>query len=543
MKACVIQLPYSFDIKDADNCFNELINQLDGCDESLDIIVLPEYCDVPVATSDKTEFDACVIKYNKTVLEKAAETARRCNAVVFANAAFETEAGYRNTTYAIDREGKTVGTYFKAHPAPSEFKGEKDGGNGLDCGYSYEINEPYTVEIDGIRYGFMTCYDFYFYESFAPLARKNIDIIIGASHQRTDTRQALDIINRFLCYNTNAYLLRASVSLGEDSEVGGCSCIIAPDGTVLENMYNRVGKAVAEIDPKHKYYKPAGFRGKQKAHYEYIEEGRHPQNYRQCGSSVVLNDREMPYPRLCAHRGFSAVAPENTMPAFGAAVASGAHEIEFDLWMTKDKKLVSCHDSSLDRVSDGSGKIYDYTYDELLAFDFGKKFSERFAGLRICLFEEILQKLGARVIMNIHVKNPDCPESGCENRELIEAIVKLVKKYDCEKHVYFMSSSDDFLKLSGEIAPEIVRCVGEQNFNFDIVDRAIALGCEKVQLCKPYFNQEMIDLARSHGIICNMFYSDDADESQKFLDMGIDTILTNNFQIVKNVFVERDIFR
>ncbi len=46
---------------------------------------------------------------------------------------------------------------------------------------------------------------------------------------------------------------------------------------------------------------------------------------------MVTTDREMPYPRICAHRGFGTIAPENSMPAFGAAVSMGAEEIELDL--------------------------------------------------------------------------------------------------------------------------------------------------------------------------------------------------------------------
>ena len=181
----------------------------------------------------------------------------------------------------------------------------------------------------------MTCYDFYFYENFAPLARQNVDVIIGCSHQRTDTHDALSIINRFLSYHTNAYLVRASVSLGEESPVCGSSSIIAPDGKVLVDMKSDIGVGSAEFDPHEKYYKPAGFRGQPKAHYEYIEEGRRPWLYRNGGKGILPFDAYLPYPRICAHRGFNSVAPENSMPAYGAAVALGAEEIEFDLWSTK----------------------------------------------------------------------------------------------------------------------------------------------------------------------------------------------------------------
>ena len=76
----------------------------------------------------------------------------RCNAIVFVNAAYDAGSGWRNTTHAIDREGNVVGQYFKAHPAPSEVKTEREGGNEFGVDYSYELAEPYTVEIEGIRF-------------------------------------------------------------------------------------------------------------------------------------------------------------------------------------------------------------------------------------------------------------------------------------------------------------------------------------------------------------------------------------------------------
>ncbi len=528
MKACIIQTEYSFDYSNADSCFSKTLELLENCDSSMDVIVLPEYCDVPVAVKDKEQHDACVLKYNGVILEKAAETAKRCNATVFVNAVYNHEKGQRNTTYAINRNGETVGKYFKAHPAPSEFKSVEQGGKQLDVSYADEFSTPYTVEIDGIRYGFMTCYDFYFYESFAPLALQNVDVIIGCSHQRTDTHHTLEVIDSFLCYNTNAYLLRASVSLGEDSSVGGCSMIVSPEGIILENMKNRVGIACVDIDPKKKHYKPAGYNGTLKAHYQYIEQGRRPQNYRQGGSSLVADETRMPYPRICAHRGFNSVAPENSMPAFGAAVALGASEIEFDLWLTTDGVLVSSHDPVLERVSNGEGKIYEKSLEELKKYDFGIE-HKGFEGLEICLFEDILKKFACRVIMNIHVKNPDLPNSTETNEVVLNECVRLIKKYGCEDYVYFMSGNDEFQILAGKLYPGISRCMGAGNRPWEIVDRAIEAGCNKVQLFVPYFNREMIDKAHAHGIKCNVFFADTPEDAQKYLDMGADTVLTNDY--------------
>ena len=533
MKVCVVQPKYSFNENDLQICFDELISLLDKCDDSLDIIVLPEYSDALSDVKGKKGYYDAVNTNCELLLNKAKETAIRCNSLVFVNAGYNTEKGIRNTTYAINRKGEIVGKYFKAHPAPSEVKTDVQGGHELDVEYSYEFSKPYTLEIEGLKFAFLTCYDFYFYENFPQIAKQNVDIIIGCSLQRTDTHEALEIINKFLCYNTNAYLIRASVSLGENSKLCGSSMVVSPKGEMLVNLKSQVGLGVCEINPKDKYYKPAGFMGKLKSHYEYIEEGRRPWLYRNAGASVVLPNDVMKYPRICAHRGFSTVAPENTMPAFGLAVALGAQEIEFDLWATKDGEIVSCHDSSLDRVSNGSGKIYEKTLAELKELDFGYKHSEKYKGLKIATFEEILQKFAGRVIMNVHVKIWDCKFDNL----YIEKIVSLIRKYDCEKYVYFMTVSEDVLQKVMEYAPDIQTCVGfDGNWEdpLSIVKRAIKIGVKKVQLYKPYFTQETVDFAHKNGIICNVFYADDPELAKEYIKMGIDTILTNDYLTIKN---------
>ena len=530
-KAYIIQPYYSFREADLDRCFWEMIALLDTIGEDADLIVLPEYCDIPAVCDSKDGFHRAIETYNAVIKEKAVEAAKRCRAIVFFNAADFTETGARNTTYALDREGRVVGKYYKAHPAPSEVKTEAQGGNELDVSYSYTFREPDVIEIEGVRYGFMTCYDFYFYENFAPLARRGVDVIIGCSHQRTDTHEALSIINRFLCYQTNAYLLRASVSLGEEATICGCSCAIAPDGKVLADMKSRIGVFSVEFDPHEKYYKAAGFGGAMKAHYEYIEEGRRPWLYRNGGASVVPFDRYMPYPRLCAHRGYHAAAPENTMPAFGAAVAMGAEEIEFDLWASVDGVLVTAHDSELERVSNGHGHVRERTIAELKALDFGTRFHEVYENLRIPTFEEILAKLASRVIMNIHVKIWDNEEQD----ERIAEIAALIEKYDCVRHVYFMSTNTGALLRMRERLPDALYCQGAGEDNDKMIDAAIKHGFDKVQLVSWYpYDREMVDRAHAHGIRVNFCEANDKEFAKQLLDMGVDCILTDDFHRVKS---------
>ena len=525
MKACVIQPPYAYDTAKIGESVNWELDELAKCDASLDLIVLPEASDRQGKISSPADRDAAFEAYNARLLASCAETAKRCGATVFVNALDKTPTGLRNTTFAYDKTGKLVGKYDKAHLTRGEHTRI-----GLDASYMWKWDEPTLLEIDGVRYAFLTCYDFYFYEAFANIARYKPDVIIGCSHQRSDPHSILEMIGRYLAYNTGAYIVRSSVSMGLDSPVGGSSMIVAPDGEILGNLRSRVGSLTVEFDPAAKYLKPMGYGNPRGLHSDYIEIGRRPWRYRPAGSAVIPNFADAPAKRLCAHRGFSTVAPENSLPAYGAAVALGAQEIEFDLWWTKDGEIVSIHDSTLDRVSNGHGKVFDHTLAELKALDFGVKAGKHYSGLRIPTFAEILAKFSCHTIMNIHVKE-------WEDRPWDEAVLRkmiaLIDAYDARRHVYFMTSCGALQDQLARLAPDIPRCMGnrgDNNSHPDIVDRALAHNCQMVQLFKPYFDQTLIDRAKAAGLRVNVFWSDDPAEAKRFLDMGIDTILTNDYQ-------------
>ena len=300
-------------------------------------------------------------------------------------------------------------------------------------------------------------------------------------------------------------------------------------GEVLADMANQVGMVCAEFDPHSKYFKPAGFGNPPAAHYEYIDLGRRPWHYRSGGSAIARPDCWMSYPRVCAHRGYTAAGPENSLAALAAAVAMGAEEIEFDLWSTTDGEFVVVHDENLERLSNGTGKVWEHSYEELKALDFGTK--PGYEGLKVTTFEEILKKLSCHAVMNIHLKTPDGSLEAYDEAQL-QKMIDLIYKYDCTKHVYIMTGNDTVLKQLKGMAPWLQLCCGGGARPWDIVDRAIEIGCQKVQLFKPYFNQEMVDKAHAHGIRCNVFYADDPEEAKQYLEMGIDTILTNNYRVI-----------
>jgi glycerophosphoryl diester phosphodiesterase len=107
-----------------------------------------------------------------------------------------------------------------------------------------------------------------------------------------------------------------------------------------------------------------------------------------------------------AHRGASGYAPENTRAAFDLAIAMGASAIETDVRMTCDGALVLCHDPTVDRISDGTGPVDDYTLAELRQLDLGRRFAPAFAGERIVTPAELIDGYAARIPIVFEIKDP-----------------------------------------------------------------------------------------------------------------------------------------
>jgi len=93
---------------------------------------------------------------------------------------------------------------------------------------------------------------------------------------------------------------------------------------------------------------------------------------------------------VIAHRGGSSLAPENTLAAFKKAIVLGADYVEIDVRQTKDRSLICIHDSTVDRTTDGKGKIEDLTLEEVKSLDAGSWFSKDCQGERVPTLKEVL---------------------------------------------------------------------------------------------------------------------------------------------------------
>ena len=149
-------------------------------------------------------------------------------------------------------------------------------------------------------------------------------------------------------------------------------------------------------------------------------------------------------PIIHAHRGASAYAPENTLPAFRLALEQKADGIETDIHLTRDGRFVVCHDDEIARTSNGQGKIQDMTVEQLKAYDFGGKFSPVFAGTPLPTLEELLEVVKDVDPINIEIKGPF--REGTDMEAAYRLLFETLQRFGCVERTLFSSFGHGWLR-------------------------------------------------------------------------------------------------
>ena len=149
------------------------------------------------------------------------------------------------------------------------------------------------------------------------------------------------------------------------------------------------------------------------------------------------------YIYVAAHRGLCARYPENTMESFRAAAECGVDQIELDVRTTKDGEAVIIHDDTVDRTSNGSGKVCDMTLEEIRALDFGTKKDPSFAGAKAPTFREFMDLVKDHPTMTVDVELKEYPTPGREQLafDFCDKILQIIDEYGFTDRVVINSFS------------------------------------------------------------------------------------------------------
>jgi glycerophosphoryl diester phosphodiesterase len=235
-------------------------------------------------------------------------------------------------------------------------------------------------------------------------------------------------------------------------------------------------------------------------------------------------------PMSIAHRGDSTRFPENTRLAYEQAIAQGVEMIECDVNLTRDGVLVMMHDATLDRTTDGRGRVRDATLDEIQRLDAGAKFSPEFAGLRVPTTEETLLLFREAGIYGcFEVKGGDDDQA----KRIAAALVELFLKHDALGYALMSSYYHPAMALAKARAPELV--LAPERLPDDApadppeaVRQAQALGAPILQHEYQVTTPEVIQVLHDHNIAVWAWTTNTEASLVEALEKGADALMSDD---------------
>ena len=228
---------------------------------------------------------------------------------------------------------------------------------------------------------------------------------------------------------------------------------------------------------------------------------------------------------VVAHRGFSGAAPENTLAAFRKAIEAGSDMIELDVHLSKDGKIVVIHDETLERTTNGQGKVADHTLQEIKKLDAGSWFNPQFAGERIPALREVLALAQGKVPVNIEIKNPTHGKYAIT--ELSEKALQEVKRAEMLNQVIFSSFNPVSLEWIQKKEPRAwVAFLYHRPWN-SLPELTAGREFRVLNLRNIHISKEKIARIREEGMKVNVYTVNTDEELEQFVRWGVDGIITN----------------
>ncbi len=251
------------------------------------------------------------------------------------------------------------------------------------------------------------------------------------------------------------------------------------------------------------------------------------------GANAFMGSDTTPYNntiKTIMHRGYNLIAPENTLPAFKLARKMGFTTIELDIQLTSDGVPVILHDNTIDRTSNGTGNVYDLTYDYLQTLDFGSWKSAAYAGTKIPSLEEAIRlckMLGLDVYIEIKSGSPWTSDKLTE-------VYNIVRKYGMTQHTSWISFWHNGLQMIKSIDSHARLGQLSSDLTTEAINKAISLrtGSNEVFNITRYnhaADEEIQILIANDMPLC--VYIIDTNEEADNIPVYASEVLTNSMNI------------
>ncbi|HQO01933.1 MAG TPA: glycerophosphodiester phosphodiesterase [Spirochaetota bacterium] len=257
-----------------------------------------------------------------------------------------------------------------------------------------------------------------------------------------------------------------------------------------------------------------------------------------------------PEPRIFAHRGISSEYPENSVLSFRKAVAIHADVIETDIHFTKDNKFVVFHDDKLERLTNGKGKVTDYTLQDLKTLDIGYNFTldtttypYRGKNLTFMSLDEMLEEFPDQRF-NIDLKD--------KNTRQVPLYCETIVRHNAQHRVLTASSYRRNLTAVRKTIPEMATSAGlwealgifflfkagilftKKNFSMDALQIPEFIGTSRV------VSEVFVHLVHQKGLRVHVWTVNREEDMKRIIGLGVDAVMSDYPALLQKVYEAMD---
>ena len=235
-----------------------------------------------------------------------------------------------------------------------------------------------------------------------------------------------------------------------------------------------------------------------------------------------------PTPIILAHRGDLTHAPENTLPSFQQAIQKGADGVELDAKLTADGHVIVIHDPTVDRTTNGKGRVATFPLEAIRQLEAGAWFNEKFRGTKVPLLEEVFETVGRDKLINIELTNYATPRDG-----LVIKVCELIKKHNNQKQIIFSSFFPSNLKIAAQTLPEVPRGLLAMPGMLGLWARSFGFMFGDYQALHPHISSATREqVQRAHRIQrrVHVWTANTPDEINQLKSWGVDAFFTDDPQ-------------
>lgn len=239
------------------------------------------------------------------------------------------------------------------------------------------------------------------------------------------------------------------------------------------------------------------------------------------------------------HRGAKGEAPENTLAGFAYALGLGLSALELDVRLSADEQLVVIHDDTVERTTDGTGRVGDLTVEQLRRLDARGPHASWPEPVGVPTLADVLKEFGAtqHLVLQVEIKR-DAPE---RLERVCAAVARSIHDHAFGERAVVASFVPAALEIMRSVAPGLPRAFITMEDPSGSIDTALRLGCSDIDLQRPIVSPEAVHKAHARGLGVMGWQGNTAADLEHLLTCGVDKLTTDVPSVALRFLSERQV--